>query len=53
MCRRTDNALNSIAHKLYEALRLIRSQYGQQLPENEANMFGEAIISIGQRLHPT
>lgn len=39
-------------HQLYQALRLIRSQYDKQLPEEEALLLGEAIVSIGQRLYP-
>ena len=40
-------------HELYNALRLIRSQYGRQLPDEEADLLGAAIVSAGQRLSLT
>ena len=39
-------------HELYKALRLIRSLYDQQLPEEESNLLGEAIVIIGRALYP-
>lgn len=47
------SSLSDEWHELYKALRLIRSQYDKQLPEEEANLLGEAIVSLGQRLYPT
>lgn len=37
---------------LYQALRLIRSHYDAQLPRDEADQLGEAIVLVGQRLFP-
>lgn len=37
---------------LYQALRLIRSHYDSQLPRDEADQLGEAIVLVGQRLYP-
>ena len=47
------SSLSDEWHELYKALRLIRSQYGKQLLEEEANLLGEAIVSVDQRLYPT
>ena len=37
--------------ELYQTLRRIRSQYEKELPAAEAEMLGEAIVLVGERLY--